>query len=183
MSVLVFYATVEGHTEKIARHLAARLEKAGLRVEVASADQAGFCDPGTYEAAIMCAPIHIGRYPSSFVSFVSNWKASLQAVPDALVTVSLAIASEIEEERSEARAYPQRLIEQTGWKPDETFDVAGALKYTEYDFFRRWIMRRIAGKEGGPVDTSKDHELTDWAALDAFADSFAARVQAFLDAT
>ncbi len=38
-------------------------------------------------------------------------------------------------------------------------------------------MRRIAEKEGGPVDVSKDHELTDWAALDAFTDSFVASLR------
>jgi menaquinone-dependent protoporphyrinogen oxidase len=29
-------------------------------------------------------------------------------------------------------------------------------------------MRRIARKEGAPTDTSRDHELTDWPALDRF---------------
>jgi menaquinone-dependent protoporphyrinogen oxidase len=30
-------------------------------------------------------------------------------------------------------------------------------------------LRRIARKEGGPTDTSRDHELTDWAAVAALA--------------
>jgi menaquinone-dependent protoporphyrinogen oxidase len=54
--------------------------------------------------------------------------------------------------------------------------AAGALKYTEYDFFRRWMLKRIAKKEGGPVDTSLDHEFTDWDALDAFVRTFVEQV-------
>lgn len=182
MAVLVLYATVEGQTEKIARHIAGILEAEGLKVELTAAGQTGFCDPATHDAAILCGPIHMGSYPSALVDYIANWKASLQSVPDALVTVSLAIASDNAEERAEAEAYPRKLTERTGWKPDEQFHVAGALKYTEYDFFRRWIMRRIAAQEGGPVDVSKDHELTDWDAVDSFARAFAGRVKAFADA-
>jgi menaquinone-dependent protoporphyrinogen oxidase len=35
-------------------------------------------------------------------------------------------------------------------------------------------LRRIAAKEGGPVDTSQDYEFTDWAALDEFTMDFLA---------
>jgi menaquinone-dependent protoporphyrinogen oxidase len=51
--------------------------------------------------------------------------------------------------------------------------AAGALKYLEYDFFKRALMRQIARKEGASVDTSRDHEFTDWEALDAFVQEFA----------
>ena len=51
-------------------------------------------------------------------------------------------------------------------------NAAGALKYVEYDYFKRWMMKRIAEEEDGPTDTSRDHELTDWPALDEFVDAF-----------
>jgi menaquinone-dependent protoporphyrinogen oxidase len=38
-------------------------------------------------------------------------------------------------------------------------------------------MKRIARKEGGPTDTSRDYEYTDWEAVDRFADAFAAKLQ------
>ena len=40
--------------------------------------------------------------------------------------------------------------------------VAGRLAYTQYGLLKRFVMRRIALKAGGPVDTSRDHEMTDW---------------------
>ncbi len=177
MSILVAYATVEGQTRKIAEHIAARLEQAGATVVVGDVGQAGFAEPGSYQAAILCAPIHIGRYPERMVRFIEDWKEVLDAMPTALVTVSLAIASAYEEEQAEARACPRKLERKTGWTAGVEHNAAGALKYVEYDFFRRWVMRRIAEKEGGPVDVSKDHELTDWAALDAFTDSFVASLR------
>ena len=47
--------------------------------------------------------------------------------------------------------------------------MAGALAYTRYGFLTRFFMRRIAKKEGGPTDTSRDHELTDWGMVARFA--------------
>jgi menaquinone-dependent protoporphyrinogen oxidase len=34
-------------------------------------------------------------------------------------------------------------------------------------------MKRIARAEGGPTDTSRDHELTNWEDVDEFAERFA----------
>lgn len=172
MIVLIAYASIEGHTAEIAGRIAEKIEGRGNQSILADLSQPGFALPGRFNAIILCGPIHIGRYPGQLVSFVQNWKQALAEVPSALVTVSLAIASELKEERKEAESYPQTLIDRTGWKPDMLHNAAGALKYVEYDFFKRWVMKRIAAKEGGPVDTSRDHVLTDWDALDEFVGSF-----------
>ncbi len=47
--------------------------------------------------------------------------------------------------------------------------IAGALKYTQYNWFIRWVMKGIARKEGGSTDTSRDHEYTDWRQVAAYA--------------
>ena len=177
MGVLVLYSTVEGHTRKIAETVARQLESDGYEVALTAAADPGFCDPGAYDGVILLAPIHMGNYPSDFIHFIRNWKGALNGVSNALITVSLAIHSENEDERMEAMHFPDKLTEQTGWKPLELHHAAGALKYLEYDFFKRWIMRRIAAAEGGPVDTSKDYELTDWAALSAFITGFEAHLR------
>jgi len=48
------------------------------------------------------------------------------------------------------------------------------LRYSRYDPITRWIMKKIAAKEGGPTDTSRDYELTDWEAVDHFAEKLTA---------
>ena len=59
-------------------------------------------------------------------------------------------------------------IKATGWRPARTLPVAGALLYTKYNFFIRFVMRRISRQAGGPTDTSRDYQFTDWAAIDRF---------------
>lgn len=174
MMILIAYATVEGHTADVAERIARAVEQAGHEVILTDLAQPGFAVPGRFDAVVLCGSIHMGRYSSGLIQFVQNWKQALSEVPSALVTVSLGIASEQEQERKEAEAYPERLTKETGWEPDQILNVAGALKFVEYDFFKRWIMLRIAVAEGGPVDTTRDHVLTDWEAVDSFAHSFLA---------
>jgi menaquinone-dependent protoporphyrinogen oxidase len=177
MYILVMYETVEGHTKKLAETIAKWLEEVGLKVMLTSASQIGFCDPGEFDGAILCAPIHMAQYPQAFVDYINDWRDGLEAIPTALVTVSLGIASQFPDERAEVELFPRQLQDDTGWKANIEHNAAGALKFREYDFFKRWIMRRISEKEGGPVDTSKDHELTDWSALKEFTLKFAKIVQ------
>jgi menaquinone-dependent protoporphyrinogen oxidase len=54
--------------------------------------------------------------------------------------------------------------------------VGGAMAYTRYDPVTRWIIKLINRRKGGPTDTSRDHEFTDWTAVALFARRFAATV-------
>jgi menaquinone-dependent protoporphyrinogen oxidase len=173
MRIAVLYATIEGHTRSIAERIAARLGDAGHEVALAEANAGA--DPARAldgaGAALLAAPIHAGQYPTPFVHLVEAEGARLAAIPTAFVSVTLAIIGE-EEERREAVAYAERLTERTGWHPGRVHHAAGALRYSEYDFFKRWIMRLIARRHG--YDAGKgDREFTDWAALEAFVDRFA----------
>lgn len=176
MKTLVLYATVEGQTRKIAETIAARLKEAGHGVELREANR-NTADPAGFDAAILCAPVHIGSYPSPFVHFAVRWKDALNAMPSAFVSVTLAIVSDDAQEQAEAEEFPRQLAKRTGWTPGFVYNCGGALRYTQYDFFKRWMMKRIAAKEHRPTDTSQDYEYTDWTALSAFVDQFAAKVQ------
>jgi menaquinone-dependent protoporphyrinogen oxidase len=55
--------------------------------------------------------------------------------------------------------------------------VAGALLYRQYGAIVRLVMRFIAMQTGATTDTSRDHEYTNWEALDRFADELAADVE------
>ncbi len=178
MIILVGYATVEGQTRKIAEAVASAVEAAGDRAllfDIASGGEYAVAHP---EAAILCAPVHAARYPAAFAQFVRQEAAWLNAVPSAFVSVSLLIRSEFEEEREEATHFPDHLFEESGWKPAMIHHAAGALRYTEYDFFKRWIIRRMAEHENAPTDVSRDHEFTDWKALSAFVAGFLASAKA-----
>ena len=53
----------------------------------------------------------------------------------------------------------------TGWMPERVEHVAGAFRFTQYDFFRSWAMRWIASTKGEEVDPHADKEYTDWNTL------------------
>ena len=176
MKIAIFYASVEGHTRKIVGTIAGQLDEMGHQAILVEVTQPGPTGVGEMDAAILAAPIHIGEYPSAFVNFIQGWESQLAAVPTALITCSLGIASKMRVEREEAESFPEQLFEKTGWRASRVHNAAGALKYVEYDFFKRWMMRRISKMEGGPVDTSKDHELTDWNRLREFIANFVLEV-------
>ncbi|MDI6835569.1 flavodoxin domain-containing protein [Ciceribacter thiooxidans] len=178
MNILIGFVSIEGQTRKIAEKIAEHVEKAGHRAvffNVTSMAEYALERP---EAVILCAPIHAGRYPAPFVDFVRRERDFLKSVPSAFVSVSLFIRSEFEEEREEARHFPDTLMAETGWTPGRVLNAAGALRYTEYDFFKRWMAKRLAAREGAPTDASQNFEFTDWAELERFVADFLAGAKA-----
>lgn len=177
MRFLLIYSTIEGQTRKITNHIAERLSAGGHDITLMDAtDVKSAPSAEAFDAVFAAAPLHIGSFPMPFRQFVRNNATTLMSRPGAFVTVSLSAASEDPHEVEEVGAIAEKFSKETGWWPVSTHHAAGALKYTEYDFFRRWMLKRISQKEGGPTDTSRDHEFTDWAALDAFVDGFTSQV-------
>ena len=56
---------------------------------------------------------------------------------------------------------------------------AGGLLYREYGFLKRWMMKKIAREAGKDTDTSKNHEYTDWNAVDRFVGAFVAELEQY----
>ena len=168
---LVYYATSEGQTTKIARRIANRLATHGIEVEVVEAP--ADVDPARFDAVLVGDSIHIGHYHREMMKFLRKRREGLVDRPTGFFSVCLSIASKNEEDRAAARGFVERMIADTGWHPDRVAVFAGTCAYTHYGPLTRWVMKRIAAKEGASTDTSRDHEYTDWSAVDEFADEFA----------
>src|SRR5204862_8025935 len=82
----------------------------------------------------------------------------------------------ISDDQTEITAFGEPFFRQPGSLPTLTKPLAGALRYTQYPWLKRWIMKRIVAKAGGDTDTTRDHEYTDWNELRAFAGEFVARL-------
>lgn len=185
MKIVIFYATREGQTRKIAEHLGGALGARGVTADVVDiAKVAG--EPLTldrYAAAILAAPVHYGKH-KELAPFVRRHRAALATLPCAFLSVSGAQATAenpavAADARARAAANVQQAIEaffaETGWRPAHVLPVAGALRYSQYNFFIRFVIRRITRSAGVPVaETLADREYTDWAALDRFADALVA---------
>jgi menaquinone-dependent protoporphyrinogen oxidase len=177
--VPVFYATTEGQTSLIAEALAGHLRGAGLdsqAIDVTSARAASFSWART-RAAVLAASVHAGNHQADAEAFVRAHVVELNARPSVFVSVSLAICSSVPRDAEAARATADRFPAQLGWNAERIVCVAGRLAYTQYGLLKRFVMRRIAAKSGGPTDTSRDHEMTDWGQVRAVAGDLAERLQ------
>lgn len=173
MRIILIYATVEGHTRSVARHVETYLTEADHTVDLVDATHPPESIPIDSIDAVICAgPIHIGTFPAPLRRFVRSHARELMARPGAFVTVSLTAASDDAREWDELNGSVNAFSDETGWWPVSVHNAAGALKYSEYDYFRKWMMRRIADKHQHPTDASQDYEFTDWGALDMFLDGF-----------
>lgn len=181
MIILVGYTSIEGQTRKIASAVAEQIEDRGHRAilfDVATMAEYALERP---EAALLCAPVHGGRYPKPFFDFVRRERDWLNTVPSAFMSVSLLIASDFPEEREEARHFSDLVVAETGWTPRDIAHVAGALRFTEYDFFKRWMVRRIVDKTpaGDGAAGRGDKEFTDWQDVAGFVDTWLQKALAF----
>lgn len=174
MKILVAYGTTEGQTRKIARVTADRLADAGHAVELLNVTDAEGLDPGRFGAAVLAGSIHGGRYQTALTEFARANAQALGARPTLFLSVSLSAAGEDAEEWEGIRGIAERFAEETGWHPGQVAHVAGAFRFAEYDYFKGWMMRRIAREKGEAVDPKGDTEYTDWDALAETVDGWAA---------
>jgi menaquinone-dependent protoporphyrinogen oxidase len=167
--VLIVYGTSYGQTERVVRRLAARLESHDFVVTLRRGnDRAPEPQPGEYEAIAIAASVIRGKHQRYISDFVASHVDQLNCMPSAFISVSGAAGTP--EGEAEARGYVEEFCRATGWRPSLTAAFGGAIAYTRYGFLLRYIMRRITSRRGGPTDTSRDHELTDWDAVARFAD-------------
>lgn len=151
--ILILYATVEGHTGRVAERIAARLREGGATVDVRQAGPGAV--PDGHDAVIVGASVHYGQHPA--------WLANLDVSPTAFFSVSLGAKQH----------YATRFLRKAGWQPQLTAVFAGALQYSKYGPIKRLVVRGFALVGGHDTDPSRDYEYTDWQAVDSFASAFA----------
>jgi menaquinone-dependent protoporphyrinogen oxidase len=181
MKILIAYATTDGQTRKIARFAADRLAGQGHAVELLNVEDAEGLELSRFDGAILAGSLHVGGYQKALVSFVSDARDALAGMPTLFLAVSLSAAGSDPEDWQGLRDCLVAFEDETGWTPGRTEHVAGAFRFTEYDFFRAWAMRRIADQKGQKVEPGKDREYTDWPALIIVLDGWLSAIKA--DAT
>lgn len=180
--ILVAYASTEGQTRKIAEYLADTLRTRGHAADCldCAAPAAAQFDPaaGAYAGAILAGSLHQSRYQAALLHFASSRRDWLASIPCAFVSVSLSALLDDAATRAELERLAHEFCALTGLVPQLTLQARGALRYTQYEWFKRMMMKLIAEKVGGGSDTTRDHEFTDWDELQRFADRFAALLAA-----
>lgn len=179
MRAAVFYATREGQAERVAERVANDLRSRGVDTDVINVKHIhGEFDWREYGAAFVIASVHLEHHEKEMIEFVKTSKRDLDRLHAPFLSITLAQAgaedatTNTPAQRDAAHADALRMIEgftkDTGWQPEHALAVAGALAYSKYNFFVKWIMKMIAHKAGFDGPTTRDYEFTNWPAVDRF---------------
>jgi menaquinone-dependent protoporphyrinogen oxidase len=174
-TTLVAYGTTEGQTARIAEVIAEVLRDLGHEANTVDITGLAGVVPDDYDAVVIGASIHMGRHDKHVVEFARSNRDTLQRLPSAFYSVSLAAHGDIEE----AEGYVSQFQDETGWHADQVALFGGALLYTHYGFLKRRMMKKIVSDKPGHlgVDTSRDYIYTEWDAVKTFAEHFAKKIE------
>jgi menaquinone-dependent protoporphyrinogen oxidase len=172
--VLLLHSSYDGRTERIAERIAEALRARGHLANVRPAAAVGGEIPEC-DAIVIGAAIRYGHHSRDLERLVRAQKKTIESRPSAFFSVCLS-AGGPNARPATARRYVDDFIRTTGWEPQVVASFAGALLYSRYGFYIRFMMRLIMRMTGGETDTSRDYEYTDWDAVDRFAGEVAARL-------
>lgn len=177
--ILVAYASSEGQAEKIAHHVARRLEDRDHLVRLidlkAGEGEAGADD---CDAAILAGSLHLSRHDPALGRFILRHAAALHRFPTAFLSVSLTAASRDAGELRALDEVVRAFLHDVGWQPGRVELVAGAVLDRTLGPLQRMVLHRIVDAHGVSRHASGNTELTDWPRLDAAIDAFATELVA-----
>jgi menaquinone-dependent protoporphyrinogen oxidase len=175
--LLIVYGTGEGHTRRIAERIAAIARDHAHVAHVHDAALHPALDV-LCDAVVVAASVHQAHHQPAVVHFARQHRDALRELPTAFFSVSLTAAFPGRVHHDEAMGYVESFIREAGWRPGCVRLVAGALRYTQYDFMKRTLARLIATEAGAVTDTSRDVEYTDWTQLERDVTAFLASLRA-----
>ncbi|HSR10223.1 MAG TPA: flavodoxin domain-containing protein [Thermodesulfobacteriota bacterium] len=164
---MVAYATKHGSTRGVAEAIGKELCGKGLAVDLVAMRNAG--DLGSYQGAVVGAPIYMGKWMPEATDFVKKNRDILGRIPVAYFMVFITMARPNDESRAKALTYMDPVMKAVPEvKPLSIGTFAGALDYTNVS----WINQRILKARGAPEGDFRDwNGIRSWAretALPAF---------------
>jgi len=172
MRILIVYATVEGQTARIAARVGERLRGRHTVEIVRAVDGARLPEVAGYDALVVGASVHYGHHPAFLAAALGRQRDALAARPSAFFSVSLS-AGGPGAKPAAAERYVSEFLRRIGWQPAQAAAFGGALRYTEYPAWKRFLVGLFVRVAGGDTDRTRDYEYTDWRAVEQFADAFA----------
>ena len=161
MKLLILYSTTEGQTRKIGEFLRDEAKKRDHEVELMDVSNSTV-SPVDFDTIIIAASVHAGKYQPRVEQYIMEHNDELDDMKGAFISVSLTAAGDDPKAWENLKKITGDFLTETGWEPGIVEYAAGALRYSKYNFIKKWIMRMIAKKSGGGTDTTRDYEYTDW---------------------
>lgn len=177
-SVLILYSTVDGQTRRVAERFAQTVRNSGHRVTVLAADAEHAGDSiALHDAVVVGAAIRYGHHSRALERLIRRHVELIGVRHNAFFSVCMCAGEHKGAKPLAATRYIDEFCARTGWHPQAFTSFAGALRYRAYNPFIRMLLRFIMRVNGGETDTTRDHEFTDWAAVERFASDFTGRLR------
>jgi menaquinone-dependent protoporphyrinogen oxidase len=172
--IYIPYGSLEGQTARIAEYIADVIRAHGHQAETVDLKHNKGSLPDGQDGVIVAASVHMGKHEGFVADFVRENRTELEHVPSALVSVSLAAHGD----EANAESQVVQFEEETGWHPKHVAMFGGALLYTQYNFLKRQLMKKIVKDKGSlDLDTSRDYIYTEWDGVKHFTEEFLARLE------
>ncbi len=167
--ILLIYSSVNGQTEKIMRQIEKNLVE--HHTTLIPLKRALDLDITSYDRVLIGASIRYGNYRKELFTFVKKHKTFLTSSASGFFSVNLT-ARKAEKATPQTNRYIEKFLQIADWKPKYLAVFAGALQYSQYNWWQTRVIQMIMKITGGSTDTSKDIEFTDWNLVDHFACHF-----------
>ncbi len=167
--ILVLYSSREGQTRKIVDAMLTHAPD--WQADWYNLHENPIIDLTAYDKVLIAASIRYGHFHSSLNKFVAQHSTALKEKESAFVAVNL-VARKEEKNTPETNPYTRKWLQQTVWKPQHVAVFAGALRYSQYNWWQKRIIQLIMWMTGGNTDTSCDIEFTNWSNVQKFAEQF-----------
>lgn len=169
--LLVLYSSCNGQTKKIIAAMAE--EFAGYEVDMVDLHTLPRKNLSKYDKVLLGASIRYGHFHHSVYSFIHAHSEQLEVADAGFFCVCLT-ARKPEKADPKNNAYVKKFLARSPWRPKSIGVFAGALKYSEYNWWQTRIIQLIMKITGGSTDTRQDIEFTNWEQVKAFTRGFIA---------
>ena len=166
-SFLIIYSSTDGQTKIICERIKNFLND-GNFVELISLGETKQVDLSNFEKIIIGASIRYGKHSKELYKFIKLRKKILDEKKCAFFSVNV-VARKPEKNTPDTNPYVKKFLKISNWKPTKVAVFAGKVDYPNYKFVDKYIIKLIMFITGGPTDTSKSYEFTDWSKVDEFA--------------
>ena len=176
-TILTVFGTGEGQTAMIADNVTEEFRARGHEATTVNVAEIDPVDLDEFDAVLIGASVHYGRQQKSVRKWVSANRDVLVRKPNGFFQVSGASGAKNDGGLAEATGYVDKFIDATNWRPDRIALFGGALRFSEYGFLKRALLKFIVRNQEFETDESGDAELTDWESVVSFAREFAVFVE------
>lgn len=163
MKVLIVYASKYGQTQKIANFIGQRLMSRGYSVGIFDVQtMPSTVTPLNFDMTIVGAPVYKHEFSKELTNWCKYHSQSLNLRSSSFFSVCLGVMQNSNEVKSDEVSIVVDFFHQCDWYPKIWTIFGGALTYSKYNWFLKFLMKRISSKAGVETKTTQDYEYTDW---------------------